>query len=927
MYCFLDGFRSLLTQGCRRYRRAGCVLVSLLVLLLIAPTRGVHAQDDTANGGQAVSIGKDVAQPASNVSDNPALAQAEELLSTIRRSAESRGRDNELLGQIALHNIEYAEELVMVTARSEQLGRLLSRARSKLADLERDFSTTSQQLAIESLRPSMGPTLKESYLALLEADATENRIVEAVELTGKARLRSVVISRDLSNEGRRREAVRAQLDNHDFPDEQTKQAVLEEAKYLFADYHAVLTHLDRAYREASDALLALDEIWREQTRTRDAFKTLLQSNLLWMRSDAPLSVVEVARWPSDALALFNSLDWQQFIADLVSLGSLQYLILGIIVLLIAMLRRAAATAQAALARNSLTKVGWERYDYWMTLRSLTIHLLGALPLAVVFAGVGLMIGSVGHTAIGNALEKAAYSIALQMYLLRLFMLMLGEGGFARDHLRWRGAPASKLRGILKQSLVILVPAVFATLVLGHLIPFSPDSQAYRVASMVVALTASALLYRALINADGLFKSAFHQQGFEILDTIGHFLFRLLLVAQSLVFLIDFVGFRFTAEVLQVRVFYSLCLLIGAKICIDTAMLGIALFRRRGHRVADQSGDEADDGDPRFDLEQMNQSIVMLIHVVLLAIAAALGLAIWQPFFEALSVLDGVVLWSTVSEVDGESVSSLVSLFDVGGALLVLAAAVVLARGLPALIGVLLYNVVTQKGALYAIQTVVRYSIGGLGVLFALQVIGFGWSKLQWMAAGLSVGLGFGLQEIFANFFAGLIMLFERPVRIGDIVTLGEYSGTIQRIRMRATTILDFDNREVIVPNKMFVTERLINWTLSSGVVRLSFVVGLSYDADVRLAHKTLLEIMRQDDRILDDPEPFVVFYEFGDSTLNFRCYCHVQDTSLRLAVQHDLHMRITEEFRAHKLEIAYPQMDLHVRSVSEGVVFAGRPQG
>jgi potassium efflux system protein len=184
-----------------------------------------------------------------------------------------------------------------------------------------------------------------------------------------------------------------------------------------------------------------------------------------------------------------------------------------------------------------------------------------------------------------------------------------------------------------------------------------------------------------------------------------------------------------------------------------------------------------------------------------------------------------------------------------------------------------------------------------------------------MAAGLSVGLGFGLQEIFANFFAGLIMLFERPVRIGDVITLGEYSGTIQRIRMRATTITDFDNREIIVPNKMFVTERLINWTLSSSVVRMSFDVGVSYASDPRVVREILLELIAADPRVLKDPPPNVVFREFGASSLNFRCFGHVEDISLRFQVQSDLHMRITEVFRERGIEISYPQMDLHLRSV------------
>jgi len=257
----------------------------------------------------------------------------------------------------------------------------------------------------------------------------------------------------------------------------------------------------------------------------------------------------------------------------------------------------------------------------------------------------------------------------------------------------------------------------------------------------------------------------------------------------------------------------------------------------------------------------------------------------------------------------------VSLFGLLGALLVLVLSFVLAKGLPALLGLVAYGLITRKGVLFAIQTVLSFAVAVVGVVIALQMLGFGWSKLQWMAAGLSVGLGFGLQEIFANFFAGLIMLFERPVRIGDVVTIGEYSGTIQRIRMRATTVTDFDNREIIVPNKQFVTERLINWTLSSSVVRMSFEIGVSYDADPRVVRQALLEIIGADPRVLKEPAPTANFIQFGASTLNFRCAAHVEDLNLRFAVQNDLHMRICEEFRARGISIAYPQVDVHIRGV------------
>jgi potassium efflux system protein len=246
----------------------------------------------------------------------------------------------------------------------------------------------------------------------------------------------------------------------------------------------------------------------------------------------------------------------------------------------------------------------------------------------------------------------------------------------------------------------------------------------------------------------------------------------------------------------------------------------------------------------------------------------------------------------------------------------MALGMVLASGIPSLIGIVFYSVITEKGVLYAIQTVIRYVIAVLAAFFALQMLGFGWSKLQWMAAGLSVGLGFGLQAIFANFFSGLIMLFERPVRIGDVITLGEFSGTINRIRMRATTITDGDNREIIVPNQMFVTERLINWTLSvlRGALQLRrgrVVPGRSARGARDAARDPACRSARDEGAGADRDLPRV------RSELRSACAARPTSRTSRCdsEVQNDLHMRIAEVFRDKGIEIAYPQMDLHVRSV------------
>lgn len=207
----------------------------------------------------------------------------------------------------------------------------------------------------------------------------------------------------------------------------------------------------------------------------------------------------------------------------------------------------------------------------------------------------------------------------------------------------------------------------------------------------------------------------------------------------------------------------------------------------------------------------------------------------------------------------------------------------------------------------------------VGVVVAFNTVGIGWGQVQWLVAAMGVGLGFGLQEIFANFVSGLIVLFERPIRVGDTVTLGNVSGTVQRIRLRTTTVADWDNKELIVPNKAFVTDQLINWTLSSPVTRVVFQVGIAYGSDATLARKVIIEVIESNPMVLHDPAPTAFFIGFGDSSLDFQVRVFVRERLQRMPLRHELHMAINRALREHHIEIPFPQRDLHIRSMDPSI--------
>jgi potassium efflux system protein len=221
------------------------------------------------------------------------------------------------------------------------------------------------------------------------------------------------------------------------------------------------------------------------------------------------------------------------------------------------------------------------------------------------------------------------------------------------------------------------------------------------------------------------------------------------------------------------------------------------------------------------------------------------------------------------------------------------------------------------GTRYAVATLCQYAIGAIGIFAVTSALAVDWAKLSFIAAALSVGLGFGLQEIVANFVCGIILLFERPIRVGDVVTVGEVTGSVSRIRMRATTITNWDRQEFVVPNKDFITGSLINWTLSSPLNRITIPVGVAYGSDTVKAREILADIAQSHPAVLDDPAPLISFEAFADSTLNLvlRCYLPTMDSRIRTIT--DIHEQIDQRFKEAGIEIAFPQRELHLRTVPD----------
>ena len=303
---------------------------------------------------------------------------------------------------------------------------------------------------------------------------------------------------------------------------------------------------------------------------------------------------------------------------------------------------------------------------------------------------------------------------------------------------------------------------------------------------------------------------------------------------------------------------------------------------------------------------------------ILATAGFIGLLmVWSPVLPAMQILDEVQLWRTTGPED-EIVW--VTLRNLLMALPIVILTFASVRNLPGLIeSVLLEKLPIDKAARYAITTLASYAIATLGILTAANAVMLRWDSIQWLVAALGVGLGFGLQEIFANFVSGLILLFEQPIRVGDIVTLGDTTGMVSRIRMRATTVTNWDRQELVIPNKDLITGRLINWTLSDSTNRIVINVGVAYASDPDEACDILRQICADHPAVVAEPAPVVTFEGFGDSSLNLVLRCYLSTLDDRLKIVHQLHSMIHRRFKENGVEIPFPQRDLNFKNLPDSL--------
>ena len=835
-------------------------------------------------------------------------ALSEKTVAEQSREAKKAGSGTLLAKQSAL-NLKLSDYLLRATDRLNQLTQQNLQTKQQLDALNQSDQALDEQISVLEGSLLLSKILYKQKQALPTLELDRNLANDIADL----RLYQFELNQQreaIGNPYAYVDQLLAKQPAENLTDE-LRSSLLE----LIGTRRALLDRLNRELNALLNESITLQLSQKQLLSTARDVRTTLDEQMFWIPSNKPLGL----DWFSTAPRLL-----EKQVADLPWGSNLRELGAGLIerpllflplLLLIGVLMWKRSYLYQRLGELHQDIGHFKRDSQLHTPLAILLNVLLALPgtLFLALCGLALQIDARGQNA---SLGSALYEMAQAWLVFYTFYRIIAPGGVAELHFRWPRAQVTFLHRQVRRLGLVVMALVAVVTVAEH----QPASLAEDVIGIVVVLACYGLmawvLHRLLLSGPAREHST-------TLRTLIGLLFSVLPLA--LIVAVSF-GYYYTALKLSDRLIDTLYLLM-LWLIVEAAFvrgLGVAARRLAYQRATAKRLAQAKEGgegaevvveEPTLDIEQVNQQSLRLIRLALLGVVIGGLYWVWADLISVFAYLDNITLYEYASGSGDASSLVPISLSDVLAALIIIGITVALSRNLPGLLEVLVLSRLNlAQGSAYATTTLLSYAIVGVGFVVTLSTLGVSWDKLQWLVAALSVGLGFGLQEIFANFISGLIILFERPVRIGDVVTIGNLSGTVSRIRIRATTITDFDRKEIIVPNKTFVTDQLINWSLNDTITRVIIKIGVAYETDLPLARKLMMQAAMENPRVLRDPEPQLFFLTISASTFDYELRFHVRELGDRNAATDEILTRIAQIFRENKVEMAFNQVEVMVKN-------------
>lgn len=855
----------------------------------------------------------------------------------IRAAQDAAEHAHPAVRRLADENTALAMQRQELTGRIEASGNELDALDKQVDDLHALFKRVKDRVKRVGLTDSIGLLLRKHRETIPDIAEHQRMIAERKAAISKLSLQLVDLEEkraSLANVDEETETILAQARESDHPNKipQTKEIrafLMTTREYLGDLIEDTNRHLD--------LLAKLDTKELELVVAAREYSEFTDEYILWIRSAGLPQAGDLAQIREAARWIASPRRWsaviERFVADAEDHKAAYLAALAVVLALVFSQR---------LWRNLLRKAGRaagtnHKTSVWSTFLALAATILLSLvwPLALWMTGWRLL-HLAARSEFSIAVARGLEGLALFLLTINFTRHMCRSLGLGEAHFDW---PQSGL-AVVRRSMWWLTAAglPLAGIVLmtesqsDEAVKNSLGRFAFVALQGLLAATAWRIWQGPHGLARGIAARAADRWWIRLcrLAQFSSFAAPAVLAAAAIA------GYYYTAVQLAERL-VATGWLAGGLLVFDAllcrwlllAYREMAMQRLREQRAAEALARSTDEhqpdtvaAEPAVRLADINHQAHKLLGMAVCCAFLIGCSAIWVELAPAVEILDWVQLWphpfsivDPAAERDPKLAVYLLTLGELVKAVLVALVTFAAARNVPGLVEItILRRLKLDSGARYAVGAVTQYLISVLGVSIAFGQMGMGWKDVQWLAAGLTVGLGFGLQEIFANFISGLLLLFERPIRIGDTVSIGDVTGKVNRIHIRATTIIDGDMRELIVPNKDFITGKVMNWTLSDTVSRMTIKVCVPSARDPDLVKQLLLAVAASNPLVLKEPPPHALFDEFSGDTLNFTLRVYMGSRDVYNQLRHELNAAINAELHQLNDQPGHAEPDGPIRA-------------
>ena len=821
----------------------------------------------------------------------------------------------------------------------EILKQELDRSKKKGNEVKSNFDRAKEQINLVGLSDSLAVLLLDQWRRLPNLRTNRAALRERKTRIGNVGLKRFELEgelRDLPDSKDREGMIAWANEHHEEAAEGADEAeIWTELEKIVDSKRTVLVSLIADNTRLLKGLGDLDFEENKHISLVEEYTGFLEERLLWIPSAATVGTGTIGEVSQSVRVISSEENRLEIVSAATRLFESRPVFLGALglLLLVSVGSRPLVRRKEQLYLTGVKRISTDSFA--ITVRATFLLLLHSAPFAAVLALLGRHLIE-RETSIEILRGLGVSLVYASIYLFGILVLLNAcrSKGLGQVHFRWDKDVAGRVR----RQLLWFLPVVMLTTVLVDLTEeLSGEfhrSGLGRIALIGLLVASSVMFHRTFRPDNGVLSRILRQSSSGWLVRMQRVWFwGLVLLPLGLAVLSAF-GYHHTAVQLTRRAAITISFLVGAFIVHQLIwrwfvakerklQLEKWLEQRRTSSQAKTSEGGSEESntalpeinEDELDLKSLNEQTKRLLSS-LMSFSLLLGVwLIWADFLPALNVLNSVELWDSETLVDGKMVLQPVTLNHLALGLIIIVITSVVVRNISGILEIgILQNLPLAAGSRYAIVSVVQYALVMIGAVFVFNVLGFSLAQFGWMMAALSVGLGFGLQEVVANFVSGVILLAERPIRVGDIVTVSDVSGIVTRIRIRATTITNWDRQELVVPNKEFITGRILNWTLSNTVNRIVITVGVAYGSDTDQARNLLLDVANKHSLIMKEPGPMATFEGFDDSTLRLVLRCYLPNLDNRLSVITELHTAIDQAYKDAGIEISFPQQDVHVRT-------------